>query len=263
MEVGDNDDGLVLSLSLNRYEKAPPPLKLNLSCSPPPFTHHGSDRSSRISKSKRTHNPGALDVNRAPQMTVKLDEEIRVSSPNSTLSSVSGKKGEREISDEEVVGVGGNGVRVDGGDRKKLRLTKEQSAVLEQTFRDRTTLNTKQKVGIAKQLNLTPRQVEVWFQNRRARTKLKQTEVDCEYLKRCCERLTEENRRLHKEVLELRALKLSPELFTHVAPPTTLTLCPSCEHALISAARLPAPIGVFRANPKTSTPISHKNSPRN
>jgi homeobox-leucine zipper protein len=62
------------------------------------------------------------------------------------------------------------------------------------------------------------------------RTKLKQTEVDCEFLKRCCETLTEENRRLQKEVQELRALKLvSPHLYMHMSPPTTLTMCPSCE----------------------------------
>ena len=52
----------------------------------------------------------------------------------------------------------------------------------------------KQKNGLAKQLDLSARQVEVWFQNRRARTKLKQTEADCELLKRCCESLTAENR---------------------------------------------------------------------
>lgn len=61
------------------------------------------------------------------------------------------------------------------------------------------------------------------------RTKLKQTEVDCEFLKRCCENLTEENRRLQKEVQELRALKLSPQIYMHMTPPTTLTMCPSCE----------------------------------
>jgi homeobox-leucine zipper protein len=41
------------------------------------------------------------------------------------------------------------------------------------------------------------------------RTKLKQTEVDCELLKRCCESLSEENRRLQRELQELRALKLA------------------------------------------------------
>ncbi|XP_039000197.1 homeobox-leucine zipper protein HOX11-like [Hibiscus syriacus] len=115
-----------------------------------------------------------------------------------------------------------------GSTRKKLRLTKEQSAFLEESFKEHNTLNPKQKLALAKQLNLRPRQVEVWFQNRRARTKLKQTEVDCEHLKRWCETLTEENRRLQKELQELRALKTSQPFYMHV-PATTLTMCPSCE----------------------------------
>ncbi|KAH7438909.1 hypothetical protein KP509_04G036500 [Ceratopteris richardii] len=118
--------------------------------------------------------------------------------------------------------------------RKKLRLTKEQSALLEESFKEHSTLNPKQKSALAKQLNLRPRQVEVWFQNRRARTKLKQTEVDCELLKRCCESLTEENRRLQKEVQELRALKMgAPCVVAHdfymPLPAATLAMCPSCE----------------------------------
>ncbi|XP_047046806.1 homeobox-leucine zipper protein HOX27-like [Lolium rigidum] len=112
--------------------------------------------------------------------------------------------------------------------RKKLRLSKDQSAFLEESFKEHSTLNPKQKVALAKQLNLRPRQVEVWFQNRRARTKLKQTEVDCEYLKRCCDTLTEENRRLHKELSELRALKTAHPFYMSL-PATTLSMCPSCE----------------------------------
>ncbi|KAF7824478.1 homeobox-leucine zipper protein HOX11 [Senna tora] len=124
--------------------------------------------------------------------------------------------------DDNVVG--------SGRTRKKLRLSKEQSAFLEESFKEHTTLNPKQKLALANQLNLRPRQVEVWFQNRRARTKLKQTEVDCEYLKRCCETLTEENRRLHKELQELRALKTNnSNPFYMQLPATTLTMCPSCE----------------------------------
>ncbi|MBA0842358.1 hypothetical protein Goarm_002188 [Gossypium armourianum] len=115
-----------------------------------------------------------------------------------------------------------------GSTRKKLRLSKEQSAFLEESFKEHSTLNPKQKLALAKQLNLRPRQIEVWFQNRRARTKLKQTEVDCEYLKRCCETLAEENKRLQKELQELRALKTSQPFYMQL-PATTLTMCPSCE----------------------------------
>uniref|UniRef100_A0A9I9CX10 Homeobox domain-containing protein n=1 Tax=Cucumis melo TaxID=3656 RepID=A0A9I9CX10_CUCME len=129
----------------------------------------------------------------------------------------------RIMSDDED-----NNASASAAARKKLRLSKQQSAFLEESFKEHTTLNPKQKLALAKQLNLRPRQVEVWFQNRRARTKLKQTEVDCEYLRRCCETLTEENRRLQKELQELRALKTSQPFYMQL-PATTLTMCPSCE----------------------------------
>ncbi|CAN1748346.1 Homeobox-leucine zipper protein HAT4 [Linum perenne] len=183
-----------------------------------------------------------IDVNRTPATAAgDCDDDAGVSSPNSTISSVSGKRSEREEplgSDPGSSGRAGVSDEEDGDtSRKKLRLSKDQSAVLEDSFKEHHTLNPKQKSALAKQLGLRPRQVEVWFQNRRARsaflssgrTKLKQTEVDCEFLKRCCENLTEENRRLQKEVQELRALKLSPQFYMQMTPPTTLTMCPSCE----------------------------------
>lgn len=61
------------------------------------------------------------------------------------------------------------------------------------------------------------------------RTKLKQTEVDCEFLKKCCETLTDENRRLQKELQELKALKISSQPLYVPMPAATLTMCPSCE----------------------------------
>jgi homeobox-leucine zipper protein len=81
------------------------------------------------------------------------------------------------------------------------------------------------------------------------RTKLKQTEVDCEYLKRCCEALTEENRRLHKELAELRALKTAPPFYMHL-PATTLSMCPSCERVASNPGSAPT------SAPASSTPTA-------
>lgn len=47
--------------------------------------------------------------------------------------------------------------------------------------------------------------IKIYILNYIRRTKLKQTEVDCEFLKKNCERLSEENWRLKKELLELRS----------------------------------------------------------
>ncbi|XP_062111092.1 homeobox-leucine zipper protein HOX3-like [Humulus lupulus] len=126
-----------------------------------------------------------------------------------------------------------------GPPRKKLRLTKEQSRLLEESFRQHHTLNPKQKEALALQLKLRPRQVEVWFQNRRARSKLKQTEMECEYLKRWFGSLTEQNRRLQREVEELRSMKVGPPtvISPHSCEPlpaSTLTMCPRCERVTTS-----------------------------
>ncbi len=48
--------------------------------------------------------------------------------------------------------------------------------------------------------------------------------MDCEFLKKCCETLTDENRRLQKELQELKALKLAQPLYMHM-PAATLTMC--------------------------------------
>ncbi|CAA7050649.1 unnamed protein product [Microthlaspi erraticum] len=314
--MGERDDGLGLNLSLGFSRQKEPSLRLNLmplttssSSSLPHMQNHNISQPQKIhhnswphlfQSSVRNTDAGSLlrgfDVNRAPSsVAVDLEEDVAgVSSPNSTVSSVSGNKRDLAAVREGGGGIdeneaerascsrgsgsddedGGNG----DGSRKKLRLSKEQALVLEETFKEHSTLNPKQKLALAKQLNLRTRQVEVWFQNRRARTKLKQTEVDCEYLKRCCDNLTEENRRLQKEVSELRALKLSPHLYMHMTPPTTLTMCPSCERVSTSSSataavpppssssptsggggRLPTVVG--RPSPQRLTPwtaISHQ-----
>ncbi|GAU34762.1 hypothetical protein TSUD_205660 [Trifolium subterraneum] len=114
--------------------------------------------------------------------------------------------------------------------RKKLRLTKEQSTILENTFKLHNTLNPVQKQSLADQLNLKTRQIEVWFQNRRARTKLKQTEVDYELLKKHCQNLSDENRRLKKELQELKLVQspLCPQ-----RTPSKPKMCSSCDQKML------------------------------
>ncbi|XP_024175873.1 homeobox-leucine zipper protein HAT3 isoform X1 [Rosa chinensis] len=248
--MGDKNDELGLSLGLGLGYGAKPSSSssssFHLNLMQNPETNHQrvfgifgfTDRNA-------TSFRRGIDVNQAA--VGDFEDENGVSSPNSTVSSLSGKRSERGEDNEAErtsCSLGGSDDEdgIGGGDtsKKKLRLTKEQSLLLEDMFKEHHTLNTvsvnsRQKQELAQKLNLSARQVEVWFQNRRARTKLKQTEVDCDQLRKCCENLTEENRRLQKEVQELRALKLSPQFYMQMNPPTTLTMCPSCQCVGVSS----------------------------
>lgn len=71
-----------------------------------------------------------------------------MSSPNSTVSTVSGKRSERETNAEDLIADNERASSreindEDDGDtsRKKLRLSKDQSAILEESFKEHNTLN--------------------------------------------------------------------------------------------------------------------------
>ena len=90
-----------------------------------------------------------IDVNRAAPRGGSEDEDPGASSPDSTLSSLSGKRGAPARSaggDQERAGGAGSDDEDDSGaaggaSRKKLRLSKDQSAVLEESFKEHSTLN--------------------------------------------------------------------------------------------------------------------------
>ncbi|ERN17580.1 hypothetical protein AMTR_s00059p00141510 [Amborella trichopoda] len=87
---------------------------------------------------------------------------------------------------------------------KKRRLSAEQVSFLEMNFGSQQKLESERKAKLASELGLDPRQVAVWFQNRRARWKNKQLEEDLKLLKSQYEAAANEKRELEAEVMELR-----------------------------------------------------------
>lgn len=102
---------------------------------------------------------------------------------------------------------------------KKRRLTNEQVKSLESNFEVENKLGPKRKVQLAKELGLEPRQVAIWFQNRRARFKTKQLEKDYttlkgsyDVLKVDYDNLLQENDKLKQEVPILTCIKISSNI---------------------------------------------------
>ncbi|KAI8533725.1 hypothetical protein RHMOL_Rhmol10G0031500 [Rhododendron molle] len=93
---------------------------------------------------------------------------------------------------------------------KKCRLTPEQVHLLEKSFEEDNKLEPEHKTELAQKLGMQPRQVAVWFQNRRARLKTKQLERDFDRLKSSYESLlsdynsvSQQNEKLKAEVVYL------------------------------------------------------------
>lgn len=94
---------------------------------------------------------------------------------------------------------------------KKKRLTTDQVQALEKIFEVDSKLDQERKIKLAQELGLQPRQVAIWFQNRRARWKTKQLERDFRLLKANYESLQLNYSQIEREkeglVAELRGLK--------------------------------------------------------
>lgn len=96
---------------------------------------------------------------------------------------------------------------VQGGEKKR-RLSAEQVRALEKNFEVENKLEPERKARLAQELGLQPRQVAVWFQNRRARWKTKQLERDYGALKSRYDSLRLDYESILSEVKDLKS-KLS------------------------------------------------------
>lgn len=93
---------------------------------------------------------------------------------------------------------------------KKRRLNMEQVKTLEKNFELGNKLEPERKMQLARALGLQPRQIAIWFQNRRARWKTKQLEKDYDLLKRQFEAIKSDN-----EALKSHNQKLQAEVIHH------------------------------------------------
>lgn len=96
----------------------------------------------------------------------------------------------------------------------KRRFSDEQVRSLESIFENETKLEPKKKVQVAKELGLQPRQVAIWFQNKRARYKSKQLERDYNLMRANYNALASqfENLKKEKHSLFLQLKKLKEEM---------------------------------------------------
>lgn len=83
---------------------------------------------------------------------------------------------------------------------RKRRLSMDQIDSLERSFQEETKLEPERKMKLAQELCLQPRQVAVWFQNRRARWKAKQLERVYYALKQEFDAISRERQKLQEEV---------------------------------------------------------------
>lgn len=79
------------------------------------------------------------------------------------------------------------------------RFSDEQIKSLETIFETETKLEPRKKLQLARELGLQPRQVAIWFQNKRARWKSKQLEKDYNILKSNYDNLASQYESLKKE----------------------------------------------------------------
>ncbi|XP_073030870.1 homeobox-leucine zipper protein ATHB-52-like [Primulina eburnea] len=88
--------------------------------------------------------------------------------------------------------------------KNKKRLNQEQVGILETNFCFNNKLDPDRKHQLALELGVPPRQVSIWYQNKRAREKNQSLETDHRALQQRLENVLAENTSLRGEVERLR-----------------------------------------------------------
>ncbi|XP_058740808.1 putative homeobox-leucine zipper protein ATHB-51 [Vicia villosa] len=110
-----------------------------------------------------------------------------------------GETHQRLLPAMDEMNINGNNYR-----EKKKRLTSNQIDLLERCFQEEIKLEPERKMKLSRELGLQPRQIAVWFQNRRTRWKTKQLEHSYDVLKQEFDAVFKEKQKLQEEVMKLK-----------------------------------------------------------
>lgn len=113
---------------------------------------------------------------------------------------------------------------------QKKRLNQEQVRLLESSFDATKKLDPEHKFQLARELGVPPRQIAIWYQNKRARWKNQTLELDYGTLQLRLDAALSENKHLHRELQSLR----------HELRRTQDMLFGNCRDAAAAAATPPA-----------------------
>ncbi|CAA3020325.1 homeobox-leucine zipper ATHB-52-like [Olea europaea subsp. europaea] len=115
---------------------------------------------------------------------------------------------------------------------KKKRLNEGQVRLLEASFDAEKKLDPERKFHLAHELRVPPRQIAIWYQNKRARWKNQSLEVDYSSLQMRLETALSEKKQLEKEIDNLRGeLKRTQDILlaSQGCPPPVSSFSSYCD----------------------------------